>query len=249
MSRLRSSLYIASVTRLKLNCYFNLTRSLSNGKVNHYEILDVSRSSSQSAIKEAYYKLSKQYHPDRNPGDDNASDKFRKITEAYDVLSNIDAKRDYDNSLALEDAKSSPYSSNYKRSPVFREINQNTGKTIDSDDYTQFFKNRQSKLDRNQQTTNFRLQDQNPVMEDAVNPFNPILDPQSPPINVKKTYKSYSESGWEDPRKGIPDDGWVLKNDVPTPIALVIAVLLLGSIFKFTNRDEVSQYCDVKTVK
>ncbi|OPY12301.1 MAG: Chaperone protein DnaJ [Syntrophus sp. PtaB.Bin001] len=62
----------------------------------YYEILEVSRDASPDDIKRAYRKLALKYHPDRNPGDKDAADKFREAAEAYEVLSNDDKRRIYD---------------------------------------------------------------------------------------------------------------------------------------------------------
>src|SRR5262245_22882544 len=59
---------------------------------NFYEVLGVERNASDADVKKAYRKLSRQYHPDRNPGDKGAEAKFKEVQEAYDVLGD-DAKR------------------------------------------------------------------------------------------------------------------------------------------------------------
>jgi molecular chaperone DnaJ len=61
-----------------------------------YEVLGVSRDASASELKKAYYKLAKQYHPDVNPGDKAAEDKFKEAAEAYKVLSDEDTRARYD---------------------------------------------------------------------------------------------------------------------------------------------------------
>ena len=61
-------------------------------KRDYYEVLGVEKSASQDDIKKAYRKLAVKYHPDRNPGDKEAEDKFKEATEAYEVLSD-DKKR------------------------------------------------------------------------------------------------------------------------------------------------------------
>jgi molecular chaperone DnaJ len=63
---------------------------------NYYEILGVSETSSESEIKSAYRKLAKQCHPDRNPGDAAAESRFKEISEANEVLSDVDKRRKYD---------------------------------------------------------------------------------------------------------------------------------------------------------
>lgn len=65
-------------------------------KRDYYEVLGVSKSANEEAIKKAYRKLAMQYHPDKNPGDKAAEDKFKEAAEAYEVLSNPDKKARYD---------------------------------------------------------------------------------------------------------------------------------------------------------
>ncbi|CAM1500542.1 Fc.00g097040.m01.CDS01 [Cosmosporella sp. VM-42] len=62
----------------------------------YYNVLGVGRSASDKELKSAYRRLSKKYHPDKNPGDDTAHDKFVEVSEAYDVLSDSDSRRIYD---------------------------------------------------------------------------------------------------------------------------------------------------------
>ncbi len=65
-------------------------------KRDFYEILGVPKSADADAIKKAYRKVAMQYHPDRNPGDKTAEDKFKEAAEAYEVLSDLDKKARYD---------------------------------------------------------------------------------------------------------------------------------------------------------
>ena len=60
--------------------------------MDYYEILGVSRNATKVEIKKAYRRLAMKYHPDRNPGDKEAEEKFKLINEAYQVLSD-DEKR------------------------------------------------------------------------------------------------------------------------------------------------------------
>jgi curved DNA-binding protein len=62
----------------------------------YYDLLGLKPGASAAEIKSAYRKMAKQYHPDRNPGDPNAEDKFKSISEAYAVLSNEEKRRQYD---------------------------------------------------------------------------------------------------------------------------------------------------------
>ncbi|MBQ8502615.1 MAG: molecular chaperone DnaJ [Bacteroides sp.] len=65
-------------------------------KRDYYEVLGVEKNASADEIKKAYRKKAIQYHPDKNPGDKEAEDKFKEAAEAYDVLSNPDKRARYD---------------------------------------------------------------------------------------------------------------------------------------------------------
>lgn len=65
-------------------------------KRDYYEVLEVSKTATAEEIKKAYRKKAIQYHPDRNPGDKAAEEKFKEAAEAYDVLSNPDKRSRYD---------------------------------------------------------------------------------------------------------------------------------------------------------
>lgn len=65
-------------------------------KRDYYEVLEVSKTATAEEIKKAYRKKAIQYHPDKNPGDKEAEEKFKEAAEAYDVLSNEDKRARYD---------------------------------------------------------------------------------------------------------------------------------------------------------
>jgi molecular chaperone DnaJ len=62
----------------------------------HYDALGVSKTASQDEIKKAYRKLVREHHPDRNPGDKEAEERFKEIQGAYDVLSDAEKRKQYD---------------------------------------------------------------------------------------------------------------------------------------------------------
>src|SRR5271169_1579753 len=65
-------------------------------KRDYYEVLGVDRGCEEQVLKGAYRKLALQYHPDRNPGDHSAEEKFKEASEAYQVLSDADKRAAYD---------------------------------------------------------------------------------------------------------------------------------------------------------
>src|SRR5436309_2430622 len=66
------------------------------GRPDYYKALGVSKSATPDEIKKAYRKLARQYHPDRNPGDKRAEERFKEISEAHDVLSDSEKRKQYD---------------------------------------------------------------------------------------------------------------------------------------------------------
>ena len=67
-----------------------------SSKRDYYEVLGVAKNATEDEIKKAYRKKAIQFHPDKNPGDKNAEEKFKEAAEAYDVLSNPEKRQRYD---------------------------------------------------------------------------------------------------------------------------------------------------------
>jgi len=102
----------------------------------YYEILNINKDVSQDEIKKAYRKLARKYHPDVNPDDPNAEEKFKNINEAYQVLSDEEKRKKYDrfgsqwkqyqqNGGRAEDFDWSQWSSQGQRGgPQYRSVSQ-----------------------------------------------------------------------------------------------------------------------------
>jgi len=82
--------------------------------MDYYEVLGVKKDSSAQDIKKAYRKLAMKYHPDRNKGDKEAEEKFKKISEAYAVLSDPEKRKQYDTFGA------SGFQQRYSQEDIFR---------------------------------------------------------------------------------------------------------------------------------
>lgn len=96
----------------------------------HYESLGLTPHATQADIKSAYYKMSMEFHPDKNKGSEEAAEKFRAITEAYEVLGNLRLRRLYDKGI-LHTAGA--------------QFAQNAEETTQSDSESKFYKSREKR--------------------------------------------------------------------------------------------------------
>ncbi len=79
---------------------------------NYYKILNVSNTATGNEIKKSYRKLAKKYHPDQNVGDESVAEKFAEVSEAYEVLSNEEERKKYDDRLAGNRHSQNPFGRN-----------------------------------------------------------------------------------------------------------------------------------------
>lgn len=79
-------------------CAYGITGEVNDmsRKRDYYEVLGVNRSADEASIKKAYRRLAKKYHPDTNRGNVQAEEKFKEVTEAYNVLSDKEKRKLYD---------------------------------------------------------------------------------------------------------------------------------------------------------
>ena len=89
-------------------------------KKDYYDVLGVSKSASKDELKKAYRKLAMKYHPDRNPDDEKASEKFKELSEAYEILSDDQKRQTYDN--FGHDGVNSSFSSSQGAADAFSDI-------------------------------------------------------------------------------------------------------------------------------
>ncbi len=109
---------------------------------NYYKILGISAKSDEEEIKKAYRKLAKKWHPDKNQGDKTAEEKFKEISEAYDVLSDVLKRKKFDDFVkASQQRRTYSYSNktNYTQTEYETEF---------SDFFKQFFKNKNKRKKR-----------------------------------------------------------------------------------------------------
>ena len=111
--------------------------------MNYYQILEIPESANLYEIKSAYKRLAMQFHPDRNPGDGEAEERFKQVNNAYQVLSDLQSRTQYDIQISFQQYQqtatytdsTNSYSSSYRngryRNPYHKEQNGNNGNTYE----------------------------------------------------------------------------------------------------------------------
>lgn len=111
--------------RRLLNSLF-INKTICIAYKSHYEALNISKTATHKEIKDAYYRLSMIYHPDKNKGCEEAAKKFRDITSAYEVLGNVRQRKLYDGGADLNQKKQqyksykSPFKTVNTKSDVYK---------------------------------------------------------------------------------------------------------------------------------
>jgi molecular chaperone DnaJ len=93
-----------------------------SGKTDYYELLGINRTASDEEIKKAYRKLALQYHPDRNPGNKQAEDKFKEVSEAYQVLTDPQKRAQYNQFGHAAFGDGGPFAGGFDFSAGFEDV-------------------------------------------------------------------------------------------------------------------------------
>jgi len=105
---------------------FNVNTIICVAYKSHYEALNISKTATHKEIKDAYYRLSMIYHPDKNKGSEEAAKNFRDITSAYEVLGNIRQRKLYDSGANLNQkpsqftTKQQPFDAMYTNTDIHK---------------------------------------------------------------------------------------------------------------------------------
>jgi len=95
-----NSFFLASADEIRTSGERTFVSSALRSAKTHYETLELTESASPKEIKAAFYRLSKKYHPDLNPGDRRAEEMFKAVSAAYNILGDATKKREYDRDQA-----------------------------------------------------------------------------------------------------------------------------------------------------
>lgn len=117
----------------------------------YYEVLGIEKTATADEIKKAYRSLAFKYHPDRNPGDTVAEEKFKEISTAYDVLGDETKRRNYDLTGQTESYTSQGYNYNTYRNSTY---NYGGNPFTDEDTFWQWFSGAQTQQSQSQDYEN-----------------------------------------------------------------------------------------------
>ena len=130
LSGLRSEqLRLISVQRRRLNQFYK------QKDVNPYEVLGIPMTATQAEIKKAYHELSMKFHPDMNQGSKESQAKFTKLTNAYNMLSNVDERRRFDTSKTMTNDFSRGFTPHVRNSNITRAYIHSSRKIYNFEEY------------------------------------------------------------------------------------------------------------------
>ena len=126
--------------------------------IDYYKVLGIDKKASEADVKKAYRKLARKYHPDLNPNDKEAEQKFKEINEANEVLSNVENRKKYDD--YGKDWKHAEEFEKAKQQNASRQSYQNTGSSqYEEQDFSDFFGSMFGGRTGRQRNVQFRGQD------------------------------------------------------------------------------------------
>lgn len=135
---------------------FHMSSIISSRK-NYYEILGVSKNATDKEIKAAYFNLAKKYHPDANPGKPNSAKKFQEVSEAYNILSNTDSRKNYDFFGNSDFQQRNPYSNNRSQSQYSNNYQYYYNNQVSPEEAAKMFANILKEFEKMSQQTNFGM--------------------------------------------------------------------------------------------
>ena len=166
---------------------------------NYYEILEINKNASPEIIEKAYKTLVKKYHPDLQKENlkSKYEEKIKNINEAYEVLSNVEKRKNYDLNLKSNEISVEDYNNLYNENIYLKkEINnlKNLNKNIINNENNNYYKNTQNNFKNNSNTNNENIY--NNKINNAINKayydaYIQDLKNRGYKINYKKTWKDF----------------------------------------------------------
>lgn len=160
---------------------------------NLYEILEITSAANEHVIKSAYRKLVRKYHPDLNNGDETCSKKFKEITEAYEILSDNEKKKNYDllRGFYHDDSKAKRTQANkaYRETQREEKAQEAPGFSNVFNDILEGFKNTTSSKTKNYETKQIRPERGTDVYSDVTISMHEAIVGTTRTINILHTEK------------------------------------------------------------